>query len=47
MTNWDWRIKLTLTILVDFAVIANMVWLLFHSKWAKPREERADKEDVR
>lgn len=35
--HWDWRVKLIATILVDLAVIAFMVWLLWYSKWAKPR----------
>ena len=47
MTDWSWWQKLGATLLVDIPLIAFLVWLLWFSKWAKPKEERAKKEDVR
>lgn len=42
--EWVWWIKLLATAAVEIPVILFMVWLLWFSKWAKPK---ADKDDVR
>ena len=47
MADWDWTTKVAATIAVNLVVICFGVWLLFLSKWAKPKEERARREDVR
>lgn len=44
MRNWNLWQKLVATMVVNVIVVVNLVWLLFHSKWAKPK---AGKDDVR
>ena len=42
MTDWPLWQKVLATILVDIPVIAFMVWLLWFSKWARPRADKND-----